>query len=67
VVTKFRGRPFLFMPGRGDAELIRVGDGQYIIAIVPGVTIAADRDASGQLTGLTARIGNQVIRARRVR
>jgi hypothetical protein len=66
-VTKFRGRPFLFMPGRGDAELFRVGDGQYIIAIVPGVTIAADRDASGLLTGLTARMGNQVIRARRVR
>lgn len=66
-VTKFKGRPFLFMPGRGDAELLRVGDGQYIILVVPGVTIVTERDASGQSAVLTARIGNQVITARRVR
>jgi CubicO group peptidase (beta-lactamase class C family) len=66
-ITKFRGKPFVFMPGRGDAEMFRVGDGQYTIFVVAGVTIAAERDGSSPVSGLNVRMGNQTIRARRVR
>lgn len=66
-VTKFRGKPFVFMPGRGDAEMLRIGEWQYTIAIVPGVTIGVIRDATGQVVELSARMGPQPIRARRVR
>jgi CubicO group peptidase (beta-lactamase class C family) len=66
-ITRFRGRPFVFMPGRGDAEVLKVGEGQYTILVVTGVSFTADRDTSTQIVGLTVRMGNQVIRARRVR
>ncbi|HEX9564248.1 MAG TPA: serine hydrolase [Gemmatimonadaceae bacterium] len=66
-ITKFKGRPFAFLPGQGEAELLKVGDGQYTIFVVPGVTVAIERDAAARVTGLTMRIGNQVIRASRIR
>jgi hypothetical protein len=65
-ITKYRGRPFVFMPGRGDAEMFRVAEGQYTIFVVPGVTVAATRDGSGQVTELNVRLGPQTIRARRI-
>lgn len=66
-ITKFSGKPFVFMPGRGDAEIFRTGDGQYTLFVVTGVTMAATRDSAGQVSELNVRLGPQTIRARRVK
>jgi CubicO group peptidase (beta-lactamase class C family) len=65
-VTLFKGRPFLFMPGRGDAELVKVGEDRYTVMVVPGVTMTVERDSSGRVTVIRGRIGNQRLTARRV-
>jgi len=65
-ITRYEGRPFLFMPGRGEAELLRTDAWRYTIAVVPGVVIAAQRDSSQQVAGLTVQMGSRTISARRV-
>jgi CubicO group peptidase (beta-lactamase class C family) len=66
-VTAFRGKPYVYMPGRGDAEIFRVGDGQYTLLVVSGVNLSVTRDASGAVSEMTVRMGPQTIRARRMR
>jgi hypothetical protein len=65
-ITKYKGKAFVFVPGRGEAELIKIGDGQYTILVQAGVTMSATRDASGIVTELSVRLGSEQIRARRV-
>lgn len=66
-VTKFLDRPFVFMPGRGDAEMMKVGPGRYTLFVVPGVTIATESDSAGRVSVLNVRMGNTPITARRIR
>ncbi|MEX2151968.1 MAG: serine hydrolase [Gemmatimonadaceae bacterium] len=65
-VTVFRDRLFMYLPRRGQAELLRVGEWRYTIGVLAGVTIVSDRNASGAVQSLTIRMGGQVINARRV-
>jgi CubicO group peptidase (beta-lactamase class C family) len=65
-VTAFMGRPFVHVPGRGEAELLRTAENRYTIEVVPGVSIAADR-AAGVVEMLRITLGGRTITARRVR
>jgi hypothetical protein len=64
-VTMFRGQPFAYVPGQGEAELLRVGPWRYTIAVVPGVSINVERDESGSVSALAFRIGGREMRASR--
>lgn len=64
-ISAFEGRPFVFLPGEGEAEMIRVADGRYTIRVVQGVTIDVERDASTRVERLTLRMGPRTIVANR--
>ena len=63
-VTRFLGKAFMFVPGRGEAELLKTGEDQYTIDVVPGVSILAERDGS-RAGVLRVSLGGRTIVARR--
>jgi len=64
-VFRFRGDPYIHVPGRGDAKMIPLGDDRYTIRVVHGVDVAFRRDGAGAVTGLTLTLGDLTMRAER--
>ncbi|MGQ0562642.1 MAG: hypothetical protein ACT443_12305 [Gemmatimonadota bacterium] len=58
-------RPFINVPGEGEAEMFAVSPLDFIIRVEPGVSIRFEADASGSVTGLVLKLGSQEMRARR--
>lgn len=64
-VFRFRGDPYIHVPGRGEAKLIPLGHDRYTIRVVHGVDVAFRRDDSGAVTGVTLTLGGTTLRAAR--
>ena len=56
------GRPFIFVPGRGEAELFATPDGTITVRVVAGVGIEPVRDETGAVTDLLLRLGSEKMR-----
>jgi CubicO group peptidase (beta-lactamase class C family) len=65
-VFEFRGRPFVSMPGEGEAELFALSETEFTIQVVPGVRAVFERAPAGDVTGVVLTLGGRTIRARRV-
>jgi len=65
-VFSWEARPFISVPGEGEAELLRVGGDEFTIRVVPGVRARFERDEGGAVVGLTMTMGPRTLRARRV-
>ncbi|MEX2108972.1 MAG: serine hydrolase [Gemmatimonadaceae bacterium] len=64
-VFLFDGRPFINVPGQGEAEMYAVSPLDFIIRVEPGVSIRFETDGSGSATGVVLRLGSQEMQARR--
>ncbi|HUP00935.1 MAG TPA: serine hydrolase [Gemmatimonadota bacterium] len=60
------GRPYIYVPGEGEAELFALSDTHFIIRILAGVTIDFTKDAAGTVTGVVVRIGDDEMAATKV-
>ncbi len=65
-IFEWEGRPFVFMPGEGEAELFAIGRDAFTVRVVPGVHIRFERDAAGNVVGLRGSLGPQRFEAPRV-
>lgn len=66
-IFEWEGRPFVFMPGEGEAELFPIGPDAFTVRVIPDVRIRFERDADGNMVGLTGSLGPQRFEAPRVR
>jgi CubicO group peptidase (beta-lactamase class C family) len=64
-VFVYRGRLFANFPGRGEAELLRVGADDFTIMPIPGAEIRFARDTDGRVRGMVAEVGGERLRAER--
>ncbi len=62
----YRGRLFLDVPGRGEAELFALGRDAFTLRVVGGVHVHFERGEAGQVRALTATLGRDTVRAVRV-
>lgn len=63
-VFVFRGKPFVSVPGQGEAELCALSDREFTIRVVSGVTVAFIGE-SDTISGIRLQLGRQVIEGRR--
>jgi CubicO group peptidase (beta-lactamase class C family) len=63
-VFLYRNRPFVSVPGQGEAELFALAETEFTIQVVPGVRVAF-RDEGGRVTGVRIELGRQAIEGRR--
>ncbi|HUF50578.1 MAG TPA: serine hydrolase [Longimicrobiales bacterium] len=62
-VFEFEGRPFINVPGRGEAELFAVSPLEFVIRVEAGVRIRFETAAGGAVTAVVVRQGTQEMRA----
>jgi CubicO group peptidase (beta-lactamase class C family) len=62
-IYAWEGRPFIFFPGEGDAELFPLGEDRFTVQVVSGVDVRFERDAAGAIEALEVRIGSERVRA----
>ena len=62
-VFRFRGHPYIHVPGEGDAKLIPIGDDVFTVRVVPGVRVGFQRDDAGTVTRVELTLGPRTIRA----
>lgn len=58
------GRPFMFMPGEGEAELFAISPNQYTVRVVSGVSIRFEPE-TGPVTGMTVGMAGRTMQARK--
>jgi hypothetical protein len=63
----YEGRPFIDVPGEGQAELFALSDSTFFIRAVTGITVTIQRGSGGELTGLLLRMPDGEMRAERLR
>lgn len=56
-------RPYIFVPGEGEAELFATADGAYTVRVISGVTIRPVRNGAGEVTAIVLRLGEREMRA----
>lgn len=64
-VYLFDGRPFIYVPDRGEAELFALSPLEFTIRVQPGVGIRFETDESGAVSAVVMRLGRQEMRAAR--
>jgi CubicO group peptidase (beta-lactamase class C family) len=64
-VFLFDGRPFINVPGQGEAEMFALSPLEFTIRVVAGVGIRFEADAGGVVTEVVLRLGREEMRARR--
>ena len=64
-VFAFRGRPFVNMPGEGEAEMFALSETEFVLQVVPA-RVVFERAPSGEATGVVLTLGERTIRARKV-
>jgi hypothetical protein len=62
-VYEWKGRPFGFFPGHGEAELFALGDNRFTVRVVSGVDIHFERDDGGEVEAMEVTIDSQRVRA----
>jgi len=60
------GRPFINVPGQGEAEMFALSEEEFTIRVQAGVGIRFERDAAGAVTGIVLTLGREQIRGRRL-
>lgn len=65
-VFLFRGRAWVRVPGRGEAELFALPDGTFTIRVQSGVRITFERGGDGRVIAMHATVGDESFRARRL-
>lgn len=65
-VFRFEGKPYVHVPGEGDALLFATGEDRFTVRVVSGVSIAFQRDAAGKVAEVELTLGGDTIRAERV-
>jgi CubicO group peptidase (beta-lactamase class C family) len=65
-VFEWRDRPFVFMPGEGEAELFATARDTFTIRVITGVRIVFRRGPDGRVTGLDGSLGDQTFQAERI-
>lgn len=66
-VFRFEGKPYVHVPGEGDALMFAAGKDRFTIRVVSGVTIDFGRDACGEVEEVVLTLGSRTIRADKVR
>ena len=61
---RYRNRPFVSVPGQGEAELFALAETVFTIRVVPGVKVVF-KDEGGNVTGVRIELGRQAIEGRR--
>jgi CubicO group peptidase (beta-lactamase class C family) len=62
-VFLFRGKPYIHVPGEGDALLFATGPDRFTIRVLSGVTIRFERDGDGEVAAVVLEMGDRAIRA----
>lgn len=62
-VFRFRGKPYIHVPGEGDALLFATGTDRFTIRVVPGVTVEFERDEGDEVEAVRLELGPRTIRA----
>jgi CubicO group peptidase (beta-lactamase class C family) len=65
-VFLFQGKPYVHVPGEGDALLFPTGEDRFTIRVVSGVDVSFQRDEDGRVSGLVLTLGPQTMRAEKV-
>jgi CubicO group peptidase (beta-lactamase class C family) len=65
-VYLFHDRPYMHVPGEGDALLFHTGGDSFTVRVVPGVTVAFERAADGEVVAVELTLGEQTVRGARV-
>jgi CubicO group peptidase (beta-lactamase class C family) len=63
-VFLYRNRPFVSVPGQGEAELFALSETEFTIRVVPGVRVVFVLE-SGKASGVRLELGRQMIEGRR--
>jgi CubicO group peptidase (beta-lactamase class C family) len=63
-VSIFRGKPFVSVPGQGEAELCALSDREFTIRVVAGVTVSFTGE-NDTIASIRLQLGRQVIEGRR--
>lgn len=66
-VFLFRGRPYVHVPGEGDALLFPRGEDRFTVRVVSGVEVVFGRDDRGEVEQIVLTLGPQEIRAAKAR
>jgi CubicO group peptidase (beta-lactamase class C family) len=64
-VFLFEGRPFINVPGEGEAEMYAVSPLEFRLRVEPGVRIRFEADAAGNIVGVVLRLAAREMRAPR--
>jgi hypothetical protein len=64
-VFDFDGRPFINVPGRGEAEMFAVSPLEFVIRVEAGVRVRFEVDAGGAVTAVALSQGAEEMRALR--
>jgi CubicO group peptidase (beta-lactamase class C family) len=62
-VFLFDGRPFINVPGEGEAEMYAVSPLEFVLRVEPGVRIRFEEDARSHVAGIVLRLGEREMRA----
>ena len=62
----YEGRPFIQVPGEGEAELFAMNDSTFFVRVITGITITIQRGPGGEVTGLLLSMPSGVMRAERM-
>jgi hypothetical protein len=65
-VFSYEGKPFIAVPGEGEAELFQLARDEFTVRVVPGVRIWFERDDTGRVTWVNLTLGSQTMRARKL-
>jgi CubicO group peptidase (beta-lactamase class C family) len=62
-VFLFEGRPFINVPGEGEAEMYAVSPVEFVLRVEPGVRIRFEEHPEGNVAGIVLRLGEREMRA----
>ncbi|MEJ2504530.1 MAG: serine hydrolase, partial [Gemmatimonadota bacterium] len=65
-VFLFHDRPYIHVPGEGDALLFPTGADAFTVRVVPGVRVEFERTAAGEIVAAELTMDGRTIRGKRV-
>lgn len=65
-VFEWQDRPFVFMPGEGEAELFSIAPDTFTVRVKSEVKIRFTRDEGGDVQGIVANIGSKTYQAKKI-
>lgn len=65
-VFLFDGKPYMHVPGEGDALLLPQAEDTFTIRVVPGVQVVFERDTGGVVKSVALTLFGETMRARKI-